>query len=494
MRPAQPRAFTAHVLALLLAWGSLACATNPATGERQLSLIGTEREIEMGRQADGDITQAMGLYEDEQLQSYVDRLGQEMAALSERPDLPWTFRIVDEPGVNAFALPGGFIYVTRGILAHFDSEAQLAAVLGHEIGHVTGRHSVNQMSRQQLAALGLGVGSILSEEVARFQGLISAGLQLAFLSFSRDHEREADDLGLRYMSAAGWDPGEMPEVFAMLSRAGGGQDAQRVPEWLSTHPDPENREDRIEQRIAEQNLGAGTGTVNRASYLRRLEGLVFGDDPRNGYFRDGTFLHPELRFRIEFPAGWQKVNQARQVVAQPESGEAIAGLSLAEGEEADAALRAFLSQEGLRTVATETRSVSGLPAAWARFTASVQQGTLSGIVAFVEYDGRVYQVMGYTSEARFDQYRDAFGRVLSSFAPLDDPALLDVEPKRIEIVELPESMTLAEFHDRYPSTVDLDRLSVLNQVDTDAALEGGRLVKRVVGEGAPESTAGSDGR
>src|SRR5688500_6955190 len=180
---------------LLLAGLSGGCATNPATGEREISLIGEGQEVQMGQESDPQIVASMGLYQDEAVQQYVNQLGQRLAAASERPDLPWTFRVIDDPTVNAFAVPGGFIYITRGLMAHMTSEAQLVGVLGHEIGHVTARHSVSQMSRQQLAQLGLGIGMILSPQLAQLGDLAGAGLQVLFLKYSRDNENEADELG-----------------------------------------------------------------------------------------------------------------------------------------------------------------------------------------------------------------------------------------------------------------------------------------------------------
>jgi len=144
-------------LTLCFLW-VVACATNPVTGKRQLALISEAQEIEMGRQADKDVVASIGLYPDESMQRYVQALGARLAATTERPDLPWTFRVVDDAAVNAFAIPGGFIYVTRGIMTHLNSEAELAAILGHEIGHVTARHSVSQMSQQQLAQVGVAAG------------------------------------------------------------------------------------------------------------------------------------------------------------------------------------------------------------------------------------------------------------------------------------------------------------------------------------------------
>ena len=164
------------------------CATNPATGRRQLSLVSERQEITMGFQNDTGIVQQLGVYPDSGLQRYVRGLGEKLAAVSERPSLPWSFRVVDDPVVNAFAVPGGFIYVTRGLLAHMNSEAQLAAVLGHEIGHVTARHSVEQLSRAQLAQVGLGVGMVFSETVRQYGQVAGAGLGVLFLKFGRDDE------------------------------------------------------------------------------------------------------------------------------------------------------------------------------------------------------------------------------------------------------------------------------------------------------------------
>src|SRR5438874_4126399 len=223
-------------LAAALAAGLVSgCATNPATGARQLMLISESQEIAMGRDYDKQVVASIGLYPDSGLQRYLQQFGTRLAATSERPNLPWTFRVVDDPVVNAFALPGGFIYVTRGIFAHLNSEAELAGVVGHEIGHVTARHSVSQLSKQQLAQLGLAVGTTASPDFERFAGLASAGLGVLFLKYSRDAERQADDLGLRYMWRASYDAREMPHVFQMLARVSQAQAGGRVPERLP-HP------------------------------------------------------------------------------------------------------------------------------------------------------------------------------------------------------------------------------------------------------------------
>ena len=221
--------------ALLTATG---CAVNPATGQRQFMLISEAEEIEMGREADGPITESLGLYESEALQATVRDLGNEMASRSERPALPWSFKLVDDPMVNAFALPGGFIFITRGIMAALNSEAELAGVIGHEIGHVTARHSASQMSSQQLQQIGLGVGYILSSDVASVAGALSVGLGLLNMRYSRGDESQSDELGVRYMSRAGYDPNALVGVFQTLALAGGGVEKGVFPSGPRPTPTP----------------------------------------------------------------------------------------------------------------------------------------------------------------------------------------------------------------------------------------------------------------
>jgi predicted Zn-dependent protease len=197
-----------------------ACATNPATGKSEISLVSEGQEIEMGNQMLASARATLGVYPDSGLQRYVRSIGSGLAASSERPGLPWVFEVVEDPEVNAFAAPGGKIFVTRGILAYFGSEAELAGVLGHEIGHVTARHSARQMTREQLAGIGLIAGSIFSSTVAQNAGALQQGLGLLFLSYSRGDESQADELGFRYMRRLRYDPREMSNTFQTLARVG----------------------------------------------------------------------------------------------------------------------------------------------------------------------------------------------------------------------------------------------------------------------------------
>ncbi|HSL72783.1 MAG TPA: M48 family metalloprotease, partial [Longimicrobiales bacterium] len=198
--------------------GAAGCATNPVTGERELALVSESQEIAMGKEAVPQVEASIGLVEDAALQTYVRRIGLGLAAQSERPNLPWSFGVLDDPTPNAFALPGGPVYITRGLLSLMDSEAELAAVLGHEIGHITARHSVSQISRAQLAQLGLGVGMILVPSLQGLGNVLGTGMQLLFLKYGRDDERQADDLGFKYALAKSYDVREMDDVFAALQQ------------------------------------------------------------------------------------------------------------------------------------------------------------------------------------------------------------------------------------------------------------------------------------
>src|SRR6266446_4677834 len=473
------------VVATLAAGLVAGCAVNPATGSRQLMLVSESQEISMGRDYDKEVVASIGLYPDSALQAWIQQFGARLAATSERPNLPWSFRVVDDPVVNAFALPGGFIYVTRGILAHLNSEAELAGVVGHEIGHVTARHSASQMTKQQLAQVGLVVGSIASSDFGRYAGLAGQALGVLFLKYSRDNERQADDLGLRYMRRANYDPREMPHVFEMLTRVSQAQGGGRVPEWLATHPNPENRRGRIEQEIAALPQDFSGAAVNRDTYLRRLDGLMFGNNPREGYFKENQFFHPDLRFRVTFPEGWTTNNGKQAVIAVSPQQDAMAEVSVAKEPTADAAARAFLAQKGVTSGYPVRTSIGGLPAVTAGFAAATDNGTLRGTVLLVEYGGAVYRLVGYATDARWPAVQVTAERALQSFARLTDPAALAVQPQRLDIVKLEQRTTIEELARKRPSPVSVATLALINQVEPQTALEPGRLVKWIVGPALP---------
>ena len=478
-RPLARQAAAGLLLALVTA---VACARNPVTGRRELALISEAQEIQMGRQGAQEVAATLGLVEDEGLQQYVQRIGADLAADSERPELPWTFRVVDDPTPNAFALPGGYIFVTRGMMNLMNSEAELASVLGHEIGHVTARHSVQQMSQAQLAQLGLGLGAILAPEiVGQYGDLASAGLQLLFLKYGRDDERQADELGFRYALHDGYDVREFADVFEALQRVGESEGGSPVPSFLATHPDPGERVETARRRVAElaQPL---TGLASRHDeYLAQVDDLAYGENPRNGFFREGEFIHPELRFRLAFPQGWRTQNLPQAVVALSPQQDASIQLTLSQAADPTTAARGFLSQQGVQAGRTFQEQINGVPAAGSYFQAQTQQGVLEGLVAYFTHAGRTYELLSYAPAGRYAAYDGAVRQMIGSFRPLTDPALLNVRAPRVDVVRLDRAQSLAAFNARSPSTIPIDELALINGVtDPSATLPAGTTVKRVV--------------
>jgi predicted Zn-dependent protease len=457
-----------------------ACARNPVTGQRELSLISEEQEIAMGQQGAQEVVQSIGLVDDQRLQQYVNDIGTRLARASERPNLPWSFRVVDDPSPNAFALPGGFIFVTRGLLGLMNSEAELASVIGHEIGHVTAKHSVSQLSRAQVAQIGLGIGSILSPTVAQLGQVAGAGLQLLFLKYGRDDERQADELGFRYALAQNYDPREFDDVFRALQRVGESSGGSALPTWLATHPGEAERIQSMEQRAAALNRPVDNLVSNEQNYMRTIEGLIYGANPRNGFFQGITFVHPDLRFRFDLPQGWQGQNLAQAVVGVSPQQDAVLQLTLAQGSDPASAARAFLSQQGIRAGQTFQESINGVPAAGSYFEAQTEQGVIQGIVAFFTYGGRTFQLMTYTPGGKLQQYDALFRRSVASFAPLTDQRLLNVQPSRIDVVQVPQAMTLAQFNAQNPSSIPITELALINALPSETAqIPAGALVKRV---------------
>ena len=466
---------------ILATVGVAGCAINPVTGQRDFVMMTESQEIAMGQQGAAEVTAAIGVVDDAGLRSYVDGIGQGMAVRSERPQLGWQFHVLDDASVNAFAMPGGFIFVTRGLLTHMTNEAQLASVLGHEIAHVTARHSVQQMSRQQLASLGLGLGSVLSPAIAEYGQVANLGLGLLFLSYSRGHETQADHLGFGYALSDGYDTREMITVFEMLRRDAELAGVGRLPEWQSSHPDPGNRIQDTRQLVAASTEDFGTMKVGGDEFLRRLDGMVYGEDPRAGYFEGVRFIHPDLEFVLVFPAGWATQNAADAVTGISPDRDAVIQLRGAQGSAAEAAGR-FLGQEGLEAGARTTGTIHGNPAVMAEFGAPSDQGeSVRGLVTFIEYGGATWGILAYTAAGRFAAYSSAFQRTTQSFDRLTDRAALAVQPMRIRIDPSPRAMSLQQFDNELPSSVPLAELALINGLAETAALHAGQPIKRVTG-------------
>ncbi len=458
-----------------------ACATNPATGKRQLMLISEGQEAAMGKEADDQFHGLYGEFPDSRVQAYVESVARPLAAVSERPALPWTFRVVDDPQVNAFALPGGYVYVTRGILAHMNSEAELAGVLGHEIGHVTARHSASSQSRQLLGMVGLGVGMILSPTLREGGDALSQAFGLVFLKFGRDQESQADSLGLRYIVRKDYDPKEMLDVFKMLdgvTQAGG----NRMPNWLSTHPAPPNRLADISRAIKDQ--GVTGSRVGRDEFISHVDGLVFGENPREGFFREQVFYHPDLAFTLTFPQGWTTQNEKQGVsaMAPNPNKDAMLQLTLSTGEP-EAAARAFAGRPGVQAGQPQRRSAGGFPASSLDFEMQDSRGgPIAGTVTFVKHGSNTFQLLAYSAQARFPSYRATAESWVRSFDRLSDPRILAVRPMHIRIETLRAASTISNLGHEWNSPVKVETLALINAVTLTESIPAGSKVKRVVGE------------
>jgi predicted Zn-dependent protease len=472
-----------------LATGPLGCARNPVTGKSELSLVSESQEIQMGQQAAQDVAKTIGLYNNADAQAYVTKIGKPIAATSERPNLPWEFHVVDDASVNAFALPGGFIYVTRGLMTAVNDEAEFATVVGHEIGHVTNRHSVQMISKSQLAQLGLGIGSILSSDIAKYGQLASAGLQVLFLKYSRNAENQADQAGFRYALNQGYDVREMTKVFQTLDREGKAAGAGKLPEWLATHPNPGNRIKHIETLLDTVHKDLSKAKVGRDEYLQHVQGMTYGEDPRQGYFEGTHFYHPQMRFQVHFPDGWQVQNTPASVASLSPNQDAIIQLTLAGQSSPQQAAQQFLSQQGVQAGQASSTNINGLPATSSYFQAQTQQGNIEGIVTFLGYGGTTFGLMGYTAAGKLGSYDQVFQSTIRSFSELRDASKINVQPARVELVKLNRDMTLEQFNAQYPSTISIEQLAIINEVpDSKTVLPAGRTVKRVVGGIKPKSS------
>jgi predicted Zn-dependent protease len=486
MRETRRRQGRAAAVALAATMVVSGCATNPVTGKREFTLVSENQEIQMGKGAAEEVAQSIGIYDNAATQRYVESLGKKIAAQSERPDLPWSFQVVDDPVVNAFALPGGYIFVTRGLMAHMNSEAQLVSVIGHEIGHVTAKHSVKQISRAQVAQLALLGGMIVSDTVAALGQVGAAGLSVLFLKYGRDAERQADDLGFKYTVAQGYDVRAMPAVFGTLKRVSESAGAERLPNWMSTHPSPDERIERISKRIAAENPPPGRDEV--AGYLAVTDGLTFGPNPRQGFFDNGVFKHPDLKFQMTMPPGWKATNLTQAVIAEAPGGKAAFQMTLAKEASPPQALETFAANQAVSAVEKVDVPMHGLQASSARFQAKTEGGQVAGLVTFVSHQGKTFQLLGLAPPESFATQEPTFKQVQGSFGPLTDQAALSVQPARVKLVTVPSAMTFAEFAQRNPSGLSTEKLAIVNQLEPGTRLTAGQKIKIVQGTVRESST------
>jgi predicted Zn-dependent protease len=461
----------------------------PATGERRYLGFSWQQETEIGKQVSQEVAVLFGVYRDPKVERYVTEVGNRVLATSDlrRPGIdeqvrktPVTFGVLDSPIINAMALPGGYIYVTRGMLAHLNNEDQLATVLAHEIGHVAARHAARQAWQQKLgqglllggALLGQGLG-LPAQDILN---LGSMAAQLIFLRYSREDELEADKLGVQYSSAAGYDPGESIPFFQTLDRIQE-KEGQGMPSFLSTHPNPGDRIQRIREL-------AGTSRAKRAiptdsRYLTTIAGLVLGEDPRQGFVEGDVFYHPDLRFRFPVPRGFKVINQPTQVVMVEGQNRAILGFTSAGEKSLQAAATRFLKQPGLRVIERGGMRSNGLPAYVVVADAQMQNGQVARLIAyFVEYGGMVYHFVGYTAPQTFSVFRNVFLQTMQGFGRVEDPRILNKQPVRIALESVRRPAPFRELIPRsLPAPFTPQDVAILNQVELNRRIDAGWILK-----------------
>ena len=418
-----------------LLFGIYSCAVNPVTGKQELMLLSETDEINLGRETDGQVIKEYGIYEDPKLTAYLNDICQRIGRVSHRPNLNYHFKVVDVSVVNAFAVPGGYVYFTRGILASLNSEAELAGVMGHEIGHITARHSASQYSKAQLAQLGLGVGMIFAEKVPGLSELTQLGVGMLFLSFSRDNERQADDLGVEYASKVGYDASQMATFFETLERMNPGSDRSGLPSWFSTHPNPEDRMKAVRVRAREwqDQLGRRSLFLNRDEYLGHIDGLIFGEDPRQGYVEEHVFYHPELHFQFPVPADWKVNNTPSNVQMISKGQDALILFTMTKGTSPYDAARTFVSKNKARVIRTEAIYINGLPSERLFSDVQTQKGVVRVLSYFIQRGKEIFVFHGLTSPGLFQKYEFIFDGTMRNFRELSDPRRINVKPDRIRI-------------------------------------------------------------
>jgi predicted Zn-dependent protease len=466
----------------------ISCAVNPVTGRKQIMLMSEAQEVQLGLSYDPQVMATFGEYDNPALQAFVQAKGTEMGKISHRPNLEYHVKVVDSPVVNAFAVPGGYIYLTRGIMANLNNEAEFIGVLGHEMGHIAARHSVSQQTKQQLGTLLLIGGMIASEKFANYAEQAMQGLQLLFLSFSREDERQADALGVEYSSKLAYDATKMADFYKVLIKMNLSEAQGGVPTFLSTHPDPGDRYNDVlrSSRAWQDSLKLGSYKVNADPYLQMINGMIYGEDPKQGYTMDNTFYHPELKFKFSYPPGWKLTNAPTQVTVQPDDGKALMLFTLSSQKSLQAAADTALAQYGLQLQRSERRTVNGLPAI---VTLSKQQSqdqqtgqvsTNMVISYFIEYGSMIYMFHSVSTEADFASYSTTMEASMKTFAQLTDASRINVKPKRVWVKKAPRAGTLASTLSYYnmPQKM-MEELALLNNMELTDQVPAGKYIKIV---------------
>ncbi len=465
---------------------ALACVTNPVTGQREISLMSVEQERAAGAQAAKQVAEQIGLVEDPALDAYIDAIGQRLAQYSPRQDVTYQFAVADMAEPNAFALPGGWIYVSRGLLAISNSETELANVIGHEIAHVAARHSAQRQTR----SVGVGLLSVLGAVVAGAAGGQQAAAQAMQLgqavgagliaSYGRSQENESDDIGQRLSAQAGWDPRGMASFLQTLQRESVLRTGQeRMPSFLDSHPMTSDRVQATSARAGQLGYRPQPEIAgSHAAFLRRLSGLLLGSDPKEGIFRDELFLHPGLDFTLQFPSGWQTANQKAAVGAQAPNGGAQLVLRLA-GPTGDPnqAAQQFVQQNQLRVLDQRSRRIGGLDALQLLGEAATQQGVVTVLATFYAHPEAMFMLTGAAPQQAFAQFQDAMQRTASSFRGLTRAERGSITVQNLAIVQARRGESLAALSRRTGNAWTTEETAVANALAEGHVFRGGELVK-----------------
>ncbi|MEL5993423.1 M48 family metalloprotease [Hymenobacter segetis] len=481
-----PSLRTGALLALLMPLASSSSMTDWAARRPATSPVRTipaARPLQ-GAKPDPAVIAQFGLYDNAKLQSLISARGKAMTAISDRPG-DYGFTIVDSPIINAFATPDGHVYFTRGIMAYFNDEAQFSGVLGHELGHITAQHGKKQQTRSTIAGIGMILGSVLAPRVMQSVGGVAQQVVgLGMLKYGRDDENEADGLGVKYSTKIGYDASHMADFFQTLERTEA-QSGSSIPTFLSTHPNSADRYTRVKQLAAQakQSVGNRTLAVNRDAYLRSIEGLTFGEDPRQGFVESGVFYHPDLKFRFPIPSGWKSQNAPDKFQMAEPNGKALLVFLGASGSSLDEAGQSLAKSIGLASANASKTTINGFPALVFEGDqqASDQSSTPAHVLAQLIQDGKsIYAFVGLAAPASFSTYAPQFQQAAQGYARLTDANKLNRQPEHIHIRTATGNQTLASAlaaagvpSKRY------EELAIVNGMKTTDKLPKGMLYKVV---------------
>lgn len=482
------------IFVLFIGTACLILEENPVTGNRRALGFTWEQELQIGRESDEQIIAEFGMYDDPVVAEYVYTLSKNILQHSHMRregtsqqflDTPFTFRVLDSDVVNAFALPGGFIYVTRGLMTHLNNEAQLAVVIGHEIAHVAARHASQRVFTQQAGSLLLIGGAVLGQELFGMSAdnILNIGgtaAQLLFLSYSREAERESDRLGVEYAAMEGYDASEAAEFFRSLRRLSE-RSGQVLPNHLSSHPDPGDREASMHS-LSDiwRERGFPQTIIREQEYMSIIDGMTVGENPRNGFMQNSVYYHPELKFLYPVPSGWRLINQPTQVVAFEENQRAVSIFRFAQGaSNAREAVEQFTNQDGISVISSSRRDVNGIRGHRAIGTATGSDGTnLKFMVQGIEYDGNIFRFLNYSSENDYGSFESSFNQITNGFNRLEDPEILNIQPVRIQVVAAPRTGRFESFLPaEMPLGMTKDEFAIMNQLELTDFVTIGQLLK-----------------